>query len=59
LIKCIADGDADIGSPLCCGQDGLVQKKVYNGQSVICPKGYKCKDYVCGQKWGHCVSDVQ
>lgn len=51
-IKCLADNNAQIGDPLCCGQTGVVQNTKYN-----CPSEYpKCVGYKCGESWGKCTS---
>ncbi len=49
-LKCVADNGANVGDPLCCGQEGVVQNTNHN-----CPAEYpKCMGYVCGQTWGQC-----
>lgn len=49
-LKCTADNGSNIGDPLCCGQEGVVQTTEYN-----CPAEYpNCIGYKCGQSWGTC-----
>ena len=51
-IKCLANNNAEIGDPLCCGQTGVVQNTKYN-----CPSELpNCVGYKCGESWGHCTS---
>ena len=53
-FKCVADNGANIGEPLCCGQQGVVQNTKYN-----CPAEYpKCFGYVCGESWGQCTKNT-
>ena len=50
-IKCLANNNAQIGDPLCCGQSGVVQNTKYN-----CPSEFPtCVGYKCGESWGHCT----
>tara|TARA_A100001015_G_C14863224_1_gene661219 strand:+ start:54 stop:887 length:834 start_codon:yes stop_codon:yes gene_type:complete len=50
-IKCLANNNAQIGDPLCCGQSGVVQNTKYN-----CPSEFpSCVGYKCGESWGHCT----
>ena len=51
-IKCTADNNSNIGDPLCCGQEGVIQNTKYN-----CPAEYpNCIGYKCGQTWGTCTA---
>ncbi len=53
-FKCVADNGANIGEPLCCGQQGVIQNTKYN-----CPAEYpKCFGYVCGESWGQCTKNT-
>ena len=52
-IKCIADFGTDIGDPLCCGADGVLQNTKY-----VCPSNLKtCRNFKCGSAFGNCVAD--
>ena len=52
-MKCLADNGAQVGDPLCCGQEGVLQNTKYN-----CPSDYPyCHGYKCGETWGRCSSE--
>jgi len=49
-IKCIADFGTNIGDPLCCGQEGVLQDTRY-----VCPNTLKkCSNFKCGSAFGTC-----
>lgn len=51
-IHCIADHGTDLGEPLCCGQQGVLQK---SATKYVCPSSKPtCGGYVCGEKYGKC-----
>jgi len=51
-IQCIADNGTDLGDPLCCGQQGVLQK---SATKYVCPtEKPTCAGYVCGEKYGKC-----
>jgi hypothetical protein len=50
-IKCVADFGTNIGDPLCCGQEGVLQDTKY-----VCPNTLqKCTSFKCGSAFGTCT----
>ena len=50
-IKCVADFGTNIGDPLCCGQEGVLQDTRY-----VCPNTLqKCTSFKCGSAFGTCT----
>ena len=51
-IQCIANHGTNLGDPLCCGQQGVLQK---SATKYVCPSSKPtCGGYVCGEKYGKC-----